>query len=202
MHLTPREQERLQLFTLAELARRRRSRGSLLGAPDAIALICDEVLEAAWDGASLNEVVELGRSVLSADDVLDGVPALVPQVQVEALFPNGSALVAIADPLGAPPVNGPGAIRTPGGEVELHAGRVRETLRARNGSDRKIVVSSHFPLEEVNEALEFDRVRAGGARLDIPAGTALAFAPGEERDLPVVFPASQEPSAPLDEESR
>ncbi|HEV7624873.1 MAG TPA: urease subunit gamma, partial [Streptomyces sp.] len=72
MHLTPRENERLQLFTAAELARRRRSRGRRLNAPEAIALICDEVLEAAWDGLSMDEVIAVGRGVLTEDEVLEG----------------------------------------------------------------------------------------------------------------------------------
>ena len=76
MHLTPRELDRLTIFSAAELARRRRSRGRRLNVPEAIAVICDEVLEAAWDGASLAEVIEHGRSVLGPDDVMDGVRIL------------------------------------------------------------------------------------------------------------------------------
>ncbi|MGH3328717.1 MAG: urease subunit gamma [Streptomycetales bacterium] len=187
MHLTPREQERLTLFTAAELARRRRSRGRRLGAPEAIALICDEVLERAWDGGSLDEVIAAGRAALTLDDVMDGVPSVVTQVQVEALFPSGTALVAIDTPLGPPDSDGPGAVRTGGGEVELTPGRARTTLAVRNDGDRPVYVSSHFPIAEVNAALVFDRDRARDMRLDVPAGTALGWQPGEEREVTLVM---------------
>lgn len=187
MHLTPREQERLTIFTVAELARRRRARGRRLNTPEAIALICDEVLEVAWDGATLDEVIAAGRAVLGPDDVMDGVPALVPHIQVEALFPNGTALVAIDDPIPAPAdANVPGAVRTLAEPVEINAGRAHQDLTVRNTGDKTVYVSSHFPLAEVNEVLDLDRDAARGMRLDIPAGTALAFHPGEERGVRLV----------------
>lgn len=190
MHLTPREQERLTIFTVAELARRRRERGRRLNAPEAIALICDEVLEVAWDGATLDEVIAAGRSVLGPDDVMDGVPAMVPHIQVEALFPNGTALVAIDGPISAQDgVTAPGAVRTAAGPVEINAGRAHRELSVRNTGEKTVYVSSHFPLAEVNEALELDRDSARGMRLDIPAGTALAFHPGEERGVRLVASA-------------
>ncbi|MGH3342524.1 MAG: urease subunit gamma [Carbonactinosporaceae bacterium] len=187
MHLTPREQERLTLFTAAELARRRRARGRRLGAPEAIALICDEVLERAWDGAPLDEVIAAGRAALAPDEVMDGVPSLVPHVQVEALFPSGTALVAIDTPFGQPHAEGPGAVRAAGGEVELAPGRSRTTIAVRNGGDLPVYVSSHFPIAEVNAALVFDRDRARDMRLDVPAGTALGWQPGEEREVTLVM---------------
>lgn len=195
MHLTPREQERLTIFTVAELARRRRRRGRRLNAPEAIALICDEVLEVAWDGAGLDEVIAAGRSVLGADDVLDGVPGLVPHVQVEAMFPNGTALVAIDNPIPAQDgVGTPGAVRTVGDPVEINAGRAHRELSVRNTGDTVVYVSSHFPLAEVNDVLDLDRDAARGMRLDIPAGTALAFPPGEERGVRLVSARPQEAS--------
>ncbi|MFC4493683.1 urease subunit gamma [Streptomyces ovatisporus] len=187
MHLTPRENERLQLFTAAELARRRRSRGRRLNAPEAIALICDEILEAAWDGLGMDEVIQVGRSVLSEDDVLEGVPAMVPTVQVEALFPSGTALVAVDDPItarGTAP--GPGAVRTAPGPVRINEGHRRQRLTVRNTGDQAVYISSHFPLSEANAALRFDREAAAGMRLDVPAGTALVFEPGTEREVDVV----------------
>lgn len=193
MHLTPREQERLTIFTVAELARRRRGRGRRLNAPEAIALICDEVIEAAWDGAGLDEVIAAGRSVLGPDDVLDGVPGLVPHIQVEAMFPNGTALVAIDDPIPAQDgVDTPGAVRTRGEPIEINAGRAHRELSVRNTGDTTVYVSSHFPLAEVNDVLELDRDAARGMRLDIPAGTALAFPPGEERGVRLVTAGPQE----------
>jgi urease subunit gamma/beta len=229
VHLTPRENERLQLFTAAELARRRRSRGRRLNAPEAVALICDEVLEAAWDGLSMDEVIAVGRSVLTEDDVMEGVPALVPTVQVEALFPSGTALVAVdapigpaavrpdpadhgrtgtgpvstdrtsthrtpsADPASTGPAHAPrtapdppGAVRTAAEPVRINEGRRRMRLTVRNNGDRAVYVSSHYPLDETNAALAFDREAAAGMRLDIPAGTALVFEPGGVREVDVV----------------
>jgi urease subunit gamma/beta len=185
LHLTPREQERLTIFTLAELARRRRARGRRLNAPEAIALICDEILELAWDGATLPEVIEGAKAVLGPGDVMDGVPALVTHVQVEALFPNGTALVAVDAPIGPPEQDGPGAVRPLPREVELNAGRERGTLRVTNRGERTVYVSSHFPLGEVNAALSFDR-EPEGLRLAIPAGTATAFPPGETVEVEVI----------------
>ncbi|MGW7517329.1 urease subunit gamma [Streptomyces sp. NPDC054796] len=190
MHLTPRETERLQLFTVAELARRRRARGRRLNAPEAIALICDEVLEAAWDGLSMAEVIAAGRAVLTEADVMEGVPAMVPTVQVEALFPSGTALVAVDAPIAsAPDTPGtpvPGAVRTAPEPVRVNEGRRTLALTVRNTGERAVYVSSHYPLAEANAALEFDRAAAAGMRLDIAAGTALVFAPGESREVPLV----------------
>ncbi|GAA1093181.1 urease subunit gamma [Streptomyces javensis] len=198
MHLTPRELERVQLFTVAELARRRRARGRRLNAPEAIALICDEVLEAAWDGATLDEAIAAGRSVLTVDEVADGVPALVGTVQVEALFPSGTSLVAIENPIGGgddAPAPGatrptdepaPGATRPADEPVAINAGRRRARLTIRNTGDRTVFLSSHYPLSEANPALELDRAAAAGMRLDIAAGTALAFEPGTAREVAVV----------------
>ncbi|GAB2819546.1 urease subunit gamma [Streptomyces daliensis] len=193
MHLTPRETERLQLFTVAELARRRRARGRRLNAPEAIALICDEVLEAAWDGLSMAEVIAAGRAVLTEADVMEGVPAMVPTVQVEALFPSGTALVAVDAPIAsapdtpeAPGAPGPGAVCTAPEPVRVNEGRPTLALTVRNTGERPVYVSSHYPLAEANAALEFDRAAAAGMRLDIAAGTALVFAPGESREVPLV----------------
>lgn len=187
MHLTPRERERLELFTVAELARRRRARGRRLNAPEAIALICDEVLEAAWDGLSLDEVIEVGRKVLTEAEVMPGVPDMIPQIQVEALFPSGTSLVAVEQPIAsAGDVTAPGAVRSAAEPVEINAGRPRTRLSIRNTGDRTVYLSSHYPLAEVNAALELDRRAADGMRLDIPAGTALAFEPGTEREVEVI----------------
>ncbi|MFM9370402.1 urease subunit gamma [Streptomyces sp. Da 82-17] len=196
MHVTPREQERLQLFTVAELARRRRARGRRLNAPEAIALICDEILEAAWDGLSLDDVIEAAGRVLTTDDVMEGVAGIVTTVQVEALFPSGTALVAVDRPIGPPPSAEPptspppGAVRTADAPVPINVGRPRTTLTVRNTGDTVVYVSSHYPLHEANRALDLDREAARGLRLDIPAGTALAFEPGEERDV-VLVPADR-----------
>lgn len=187
MHLTPRELERVQLFSVAELARRRRARGRRLNAPEAIAVICDEILEAAWDGLTLDEVIGTGRSVLTAEDVLEGVPAMIPQIQVEAMFPSGTSLVAVDRPIPTPPGSvAPGAVHAAAEPVRINAGRPRTRLTVRNTGDGVVHLSSHYPLAESNPALEMDRSAAAGLRLDIAAGTALAFAPGEEREVDAV----------------
>jgi urease subunit gamma len=98
MRLTPKEQDRLLVFTAAELARRRRARGLRLNHPEAAALICDEVLEAARDGASYEDARRRG-SLLGRDDVLDGVPEMLAGLQVEALFPDGTRLVVLDRPI-------------------------------------------------------------------------------------------------------
>ncbi|MGW7447554.1 urease subunit gamma [Kitasatospora sp. NPDC054795] len=100
MQLTPTERDRLLIFTAAELARARRARGLRLNVPEAVALISDTVCEAARDGLRLAEAVRRGRSVLAAADVLPGVPDLVTEIQVEAVFEDGTRLAVIADPFG------------------------------------------------------------------------------------------------------
>jgi urease gamma subunit len=99
MRLTPREQDRLTIFTMAELARRRRARGLKLNHPECIALICDEVLEEARAGRPYADVLELGGRLLSRGDVMEGVPEMLPFIQVEALFPDGSKLLTIHQPI-------------------------------------------------------------------------------------------------------
>jgi urease gamma subunit len=97
--LTPREQDRMTIFTMAEMARRRRARGLPLNHPEAIALICDEVLEEARAGRPYAEVLDLGGRLLERADVMDGVPEMIPFIQVEALFPDGSKLLTIHRPI-------------------------------------------------------------------------------------------------------
>lgn len=99
MRLTPKELDRLTIFSAAELARRRRSRGLKLNHPEAVALICDEVMEEARAGRSYQEVLDHGRSVLTQADVLDGVPELVGMIQVEAVFEDGTKLLTLHRPI-------------------------------------------------------------------------------------------------------
>src|SRR5512134_2980564 len=99
MHLTPREQEKLLIFTAGELARRRRARGLRLNHPEAVALISAELLEGIRDGRSVSELMEFGATVLARDDVMDGVPEMVDEVQVEGTFPDGTKLVTVHHPI-------------------------------------------------------------------------------------------------------
>jgi urease subunit gamma/beta len=185
MHLTPREHERLLLAAGADLARRRLARGAHLGAPEAIALVCDEICELAWDGLPYEEVVARAREMVKPDQLVDGVPAAVPALQVEALFPHGSVLVHVDAPFGSPPADGPGAVRAGAGEVVLAPGRERATAVLRNTGHLPIWVSSHVPLDHLNPALQVI-VPEGHYRLDVPAGTALRVDAGAEREVAVV----------------
>jgi len=99
MRLTPRELERLQLFSAAELARKRRARGVKLNYPEAVALICDEILEAARDGKTMAEAMEMAITVLRRADVMDGVAEMLDKLQVEAMFADGMKLVTLYDPI-------------------------------------------------------------------------------------------------------
>jgi urease gamma subunit len=99
MHLTPREQEKLLIFTAAEVARRRRARGLRLNHPEALALITAETLEGIRDGRSVSELMDLGATILRRDDVMEGVPEMIDEIQVEGTFPDGTKLVTIHRPI-------------------------------------------------------------------------------------------------------
>jgi urease gamma subunit len=99
MHLTPREQEKLLIFTAAEVARRRRARGLKLNHPEALALITAEILEGIRDGRTVSELMEWGLGILRRDDVMDGVPEMIGEIQVEGTFPDGTKLVTLHHPI-------------------------------------------------------------------------------------------------------
>ena len=99
MHLTPREQEKLLVFTAAEVARRRRARGLKLNHPEALALITAEILEGIRDGRSVSDLMSFGMTVLTRDDVMDGVPEMIEEIQVEGTFPDGTKLVTVHRPI-------------------------------------------------------------------------------------------------------
>jgi urease subunit gamma/beta len=181
MRLTPTERDRLLLFNAAQLARSRRARGLLLNVPEATALIADTVCEAARDGLRLAEAVSAGRSVLSAAEVLPGVPDVVTEIQVEAVFEDGTRLAVITDPF-----QGAGSLldRAPGAVLtrEAHSPDVSRrqvlSLAVCNVGDVPISVTSHFHFFEVNRRLAFNRPAAYGLRLDIPAGSSTRFDSG------------------------
>src|SRR5258706_633851 len=191
MRLTSWEEERLLIFSAAELARRHRAAGIALNAPEAIALICDAMLEAARAGARYAEVEAAGLAALAPGDVLVGVRELVDEVRLEVLLGDGTRLVVLVDPLGrsAPPsADGPGAI-VPGAGDAARTGAAhleRRTLSVTNTSRRVVRVSSHFPFDRVNPRLSFDREAARGFRLDIDAGSSESWSPGEAREVGLV----------------
>src|ERR1700719_4490317 len=191
MLLTPTELERLTIFTAAELARKRRAKGLKLNHPEAVALITDEILEGAREGKSVADLMSLGSTILGTEDVMPGVAAMVAILQVEGVFPDGTKLVTVHEPIrpevGAPADTlEPGAILAAEGEIELAAGRPRTTLAVVNTGDRPVQIGSHYHFFEVNKALEFDRAAAFGMRLDIPAGTAVRFEPGQSKEVSLV----------------
>jgi len=189
MRLTAAEEDRLLIFAAAELARRHRSAGLLLNAPETIALICDAMLEAARAGASYDEVEAAGRTAVAPSEVLDGIRELVDEVRLEVLMGDGTRLVVLVDPLGEgqpSSADGPGAIRTARDRPDPMADREHRTLVVRNDSRRAVRVSSHYPFDRVNSRLSFDRAAAAGFRLDIPAGSSEHWNPGETREVVLV----------------
>ena len=186
MYLSPTEEDRLRIFAAAELARRTRADGVKLNAPEATALICDEMHRAARSGASLGAVLAAGRTALRADEVMDGVPALVQEIRIEVLVGDGTRLVVLRDPLGQDAGGGPGEIRVLPGDIQLGGGHARRRIRVTSRSNRPIRVSSHYPFWRVNSRLEFDRGAAEGCRLDLPAGASIRWAPGEVKNVDLV----------------
>jgi urease subunit gamma/beta len=186
MALGPTDDARVRVFALAELARRTLERGLRLNAPEAIALICDEMHLAARAGESFDGVVEAGRRALRPDQVLDGVAALAAEIRLEVLLEEGTRLIVLRDALGRPGPDAPGAVVAMGDEVELSPGRERVTLAVTNTSERPVRVSSHYPFWRSNARLEFDRAAARGFRLDVPAGASVRWAPGETREVTLV----------------
>ena len=187
MRLTAWEEERLLVFTAAELARRHRDRGLLLSAPEAVALICDAMFEAARAGSSYEEVEAAGREAVRRDEVLPGVPALVGDVRLEVLMGDGTRLIVLIEPLGPPDEDAPGGIRL-GAESPGHGSAIQGTLEleVENTSERVVRVSSHVPFDRVNRRLRFDRAVAAGHRLALPAGSTERWGPGETRRVRLV----------------
>jgi len=186
VNLNPTEEDRLRVFTAAELARATLARGSRLNAPEAVALVCDEMHHAARRGLTFGEVASAGRSAVAPDQVVPGVANLIPEIRLEVLLGDGTRLIVLRDPFGEPDPDGPGAVAFGEGDVELAPGRSRIRLEVTNGSERPVRVSSHYPFAEVNPRLHFDRESARGFRLDLPAGDSIAWRPGETREVDLV----------------
>ena len=187
MNLTPREKDKLLIAMAAMVARRRLERGVKLNYPEAVALITDFVVEGARDGRSVAELMEAGAHVLSADQVMDGIAELIHDVQVEATFPDGTKLVTVHEPIrGSAGRLTPGEITALSGDLVMNEGRESLTVTVANTGDRPIQIGSHYHFFEANPALRFDRDSARGFRLDIPAGTAVRFEPGQTREVRLV----------------
>lgn len=186
MHLTPRETEKLILHLAGNFAKERLERGVKLNYPEAIAYISSELLELARDGHSVTELMSMGTQMLTSEDVMDGVPEMIHEIQLEATFPDGTKLVTVHNPILGNGKIKPGEIFTEKGDIELNAGKDTARIMVTNTADRPIQVGSHFHFFEVNKALDFNRRRAYGMRLDIPAGTAVRFEPGETKRVNLV----------------
>jgi urease subunit gamma/beta len=211
MHLTPREIDKLVLHGAGVLAQKRLARGLRLSYPEAVALIATQILELVREGRSVAELMDVGRQLLGRRQVLPGVPELVHEVQVEGTFPDGTKLVTVHHPIvredgdlelalygsflpvpelgvfGDAPDDGvPGSIEPAADAIELNAGRRTLVLDVVHRGDRPIQVGSHYAFADTNGALLFDREAARGMRLDIPAGTAVRFEPGDARAVQLV----------------
>lgn len=186
MRLTPKEADKLMLHLAGNLAKERKNRGLKLNYPESIAYISSELMELARDGYSVTELMRMGTKMLSCDEVMDGVPEMIHEIQIEATFPDGTKLVTVHDPIQGNGKMKPGEIITEEGEIELNAGKDTAQVSVTNTADRPIQVGSHFHFFEVNKALDFNRNLAYGMRLDIPAGTAVRFEPGETKRVQLV----------------
>jgi len=214
MHLSPREIDKLLLHNAGFLAQKRLARGVRLNHPEVVALIATQLLEFIRDGRRVAELMDLGRRFLGRRQVMSGVPEMIYDVQVEGTFPDGTKLVTVHHPIAAedgdlslalygsflpvPPLSafgpaaGDGEAVTPGevtataGELTLNEGRGSVQIEVTNLGDRPIQVGSHYHFIETNAALKFDRGAAYGMRLDIPAGTAVRFEPGDTRRVMLV----------------
>jgi urease subunit gamma/beta len=212
MHLSPRDLDKLILHGAGFLAQKRLARGLRLNHPEAVALIATQLLELIREGRSVAELMDLGRTMLGRQDVLPGVAEMIHEVQVEGTFPDGTKLVTVHDPivreegdlalalhgsfLPVPKTRLPARVEALDGdagetlvvpgEIALNEGRRVIDLDVTNAGDRPIQVGSHYPFEETNRALSFDRSAAKGMRLDIAAGTAVRFEPGETKRVQLV----------------
>ena len=210
MFLSPQEIDKLTLHQVGFLAQKRLARGVRLNHPEAVALIATQLLEFIRDGRSVAELMDVGKQLLGRRQVMDGVPEMIPDVQVEGTFPDGSKLVTVHQPIvrgdgdlalalygsflpvpalasfGEPALLVPGEVATVAGELELNAQRPTLALAVTNTGDRPIQVGSHYPFVETNRALAFDRAQTQQMRLDIPAGTAVRFEPGETKTIQLV----------------
>jgi urease subunit gamma/beta len=214
MHLTPRDIDKLVLHQAGVLAQKRLARGLRLNYPEAVALIATQLLELIRDGRSVADLMDTGRRILGRAHVMDGVAEMMVEVQVEGTFPDGTKLVTVHRPIALETVDlalalygsflpvpphdcfpaaraessapSPGEVFVAPGTISLNDGRDAIDLVVKSVGDRPIQVGSHYPFAEVNAALVFDRARAVGHRLDVPAGTAVRFEPGDEKTVRLV----------------
>lgn len=186
VHLTPREDEKLKLHYAGSVAKGRLDRGLKLNYPESIAYISMNLLEMAREGKTVAELMQLGKQILTSEQVMDGVAEMIHEIQLEATFPDGTKLVTVHDPIPTSNKLIPGELIPEEGVILLNEERETVTLNVTNSADRPVQVGSHYHFFEVNKLLSFDRETAYGMRLDIPAGTAVRFEPGETKEVTLV----------------
>lgn len=211
MHLSPKEIDKLMLHNAGFLAQKRYARGIMLNYPETIALISTQLLEFIREGVSVVELMDRGKKILGCDDVMPGVEKMIHDVQIEGTFPDGTKLVTVHEPICDENLNNnwalygsgliktgtnikidnvivdnPGAVKVGEGTILLNEHRKTIELHVTNTGDRPIQVGSHYNFIDVNLALEFDRETSIGYRLNIPAGTAIRFEPGETKSVELV----------------
>ena len=187
MFLTNREQEKLMIYTASKLALQRKQRGLKLNYPEAVAIISSYIIEGARDGKSVAQLMVDATKVLKEDDVLSGVASMMYMVQVEATFEDGTKLVTVHNPISYDKTAiAPGEYFIDEGEIELNSLKEIITIEIENKGDRPIQVGSHYHFFEVNKELSFERVKAYGKRVDIPAGTSVRFEPGSKKNVNLI----------------
>lgn len=211
MRLSPKEIEKLILHNAGFLAQKRYARGLKLNYPESIALIASQILEFIRDGESVADLMNKGKQLLGFADVMEGVAGMIHDVQVEGTFPDGTKLVTVHNPIcreqgdvtlalygsGLTKASTPLQVdnfinKTPGeyligdGEIALNENRDTVEVDVTNMGERPVQVGSHYPFFETNAMLKFDREKAYGCRLNIPAGTAVRFEPGESKTVTLV----------------
>lgn len=187
------------IHVAADVAEKRRARGVRLNYPETMALLIVHVLEGARDGKTVADLMSSGRKVLTREEVMEGVPEMIENVQMEATFPDGTKLVTIHEPLPEAgreeePIVWPGKVdfsTREGDEVVVFNRRNREanqvtTLLVENPEDRPVQVGSHYHFAEVNDGLVFNRKEAWGKRLNVPAGSSVRFEPGITEEVELV----------------
>jgi urease subunit gamma/beta len=215
MRLSPRDIDKLMLHQAGFLAQKRYARGIRLNYPETVALIAAQLLEFIREGESVSSLMNKGKQFLGFDDVMPGVAETVHDVQVEGTFPDGTKLVTVHDPIcreqgdsdlalygsglkreastgEAVPAFSPGARTFADDMIEINVGRETAQIDVTNHGDRPVQVGSHYPFFETNAGLMFDRRKAFGMRLDIAAGTAVRFEPGETKKIQLVRIAGEQ----------
>lgn len=187
MRLTPRELDKMMLHYAGTLAKSRKEKGIKLNYVESVAYISMEIMEYAREGKkSVAELMQLGRALLKADDVMEGVASMIHDVQIEASFPDGTKLVTIHNPIEDDGKLNPGEFILRNEEIVLNANKDSISIKVTNKGDRPIQVGSHFHFFETNKLLVFDREKAYGKRLDIASGTSVRFEPGETKSVNLV----------------